>query len=98
MKGHKISFEKSNIIKIPSSIAKKFYRKKGRVIFSIGEYGCQLEDDRDLAMTELYEKIDEIPSGYENLSEEEIEKVCTEAIAFVRKNRKENCKVAFGVN
>ncbi len=98
MKGHKISFESTNIIKIPSTIAKKLYRKKGRVVFSVGENGCQLEDDRDLALMELCEKIDEIPSGYENLSEEEIEKVCAEAIASVRKNRKENCKAAFGVN
>ncbi len=48
-------------------------------------------------MAELFEKIDEIPSGYENLSEEEIEKVCTEAIAALYKNRKEDCENAFGV-
>ncbi len=47
-------------------------------------------------MAELFEKIDEIPSGYENLSEEEIEKVCTKAIAALYKHRKEDCEIAFG--
>ncbi len=61
------------------------------------KYGCQRKDDRDLEFSALYDQIDRIPSGYENLSEEEIEKVCAEAIASVRKNRKENCEIAFGV-
>ncbi len=48
-------------------------------------------------MAELFEKIDEIPSGYENLSEEEIEKVCNEAIASLKNRKQEDCEIAFGV-
>ena len=97
MKGHKISFESSKIIKIPSSIAKKLYRKNGRVVFSIGEYGCQMENDRDLEFSALYDQIDQIPPEYKNLSNEEITEKCNNAIASLYKNRKENCEIAFGV-
>lgn len=45
----------------------------------------------------LKKNIDKIPSGYENLSEEEIEKVCNEAIASLYKNKQEDCEIAFGV-
>ncbi len=45
----------------------------------------------------LKENIDKIPSGYENLSEEEIEKVCNEAIASVKSRKQEDCEIAFGV-
>ena len=45
----------------------------------------------------LKENIDKIPSGYENLSEEEIEKVCNEAIASVKNRKQEDCEIAFGV-
>lgn len=55
------------------------------------------EQERDLAFAELYEKIDEIPPGSENLSDEEIAKICTEAISSLYTHKKEDCEIAFGV-
>lgn len=55
------------------------------------------EKESDSNMAELAEKIDEIPSEYENLSEDEIEEVCNEAIHSLYSHRKEDCEIAFGV-